>query len=151
MDTDNLKFFLKLQVVWKDEHMFELKVTASNGRYFGTTNVHDTPEPVLKFAQTLMSFPQHNNDLFYETRSKNGQSSFSMHFYHLDNSGNIVLEINLEDHITTEYRHEHKNKIKIEISIEPNAIDKFQKDLSQLASKKDGIVILYGRDITIAT
>lgn len=150
MDIDNLKLFLRLQVVWKDEHMFELKVTASNGSYFGTTNVYDTPEQVLKFAQTLMSFPLRNSDIFYETGFKNEQASFSMHFYRIDNTGHIVLEIKLEDYVTTEYRHEHKNKIKIEISVEPNTIDEFQKDLSRLATKKDGIAILYGRESTIA-
>ena len=150
MDVDDLKSFLKLQVVSKDEHMFELKVTASNGRYFGTTNVFDTPELVLKFAQTLISFPQHNSDLFYETGFKNGQASFSMHFYHSDNTAHFVLGISLEDHVTTAYTHEHKNKLKIEISIEPNAVDEFKKDLSRLATEKDGIAILYGRDSTTA-
>ena len=147
MDIDNLESFLKLQVIWKDEYMFELKVTASNGRYLGTTEVYDTPEEVLKFAQTLIGFPGDNHDLLYETGFKNGQASFTMHFYCIDYAGHIGVEIILEDTGATEFNRDSQNKIKIEIIVEPNAIDNFQKELSRLASRQEGIAILFGRQI----
>jgi len=146
MDLNNFKSFLKLQVVWKDEHMFELTVTASNGRYFGTTDVYDTSEPILKFAQTLIGFPEENNDLLYESGVEDGYASFSMHFYCIDNAGHIGVGIHLEDSFGREFNHEEKNKITIEIMVEPNAIDNFQKELIHLATKQEGIAILYGRD-----
>ena len=34
--------FLKLKVIWKDDDMFELQVTANNGRYSGKTEVYET-------------------------------------------------------------------------------------------------------------
>ena len=41
MDSNNPNSFLELEIIWKDEHMLELKVTATNGRYFGTTEVYE--------------------------------------------------------------------------------------------------------------
>ena len=146
MDKDRLKSFLELQIVWKDDHMFELKVTASNGRYFGTTEVYDTTESLFGFAQTLIGFPKDNKKLLHEAGFKDEYAYFSMNFYCIDNVGHIGVEINLEDNVATEFRHEEKNKLKLEIIVEPNAIDNFQKELSQLATKQEGVAILYGRD-----
>ncbi|MBO9203058.1 MULTISPECIES: hypothetical protein [Niastella] len=146
MNKDCLKSFLELQIVWKDEDMFELKVTASNGRYFGTTEVYDTTESLFSFAQTLIGFPKDNNKLFHDAGNKNGYAYFSMNFYCIDNAGHIGVEINLEDTVATEFRHQEKNKLKLEIIVEPNAIDNFQRELSQLATTQKGTANLYGRD-----
>ena len=146
MDKDNLKSFLELKIVWKDDDMFELKATASNGRYFGTTEVYDTTESLFSFARTLVGFPRNNKKLLYEAGNKDGYAYFSMNFYCIDNAGHIGVEINLEDNVATEFRHEEKDKLKLEIIVEPSAIDNFQKELSQLATTQKGIAILYGRD-----
>ena len=147
MDKDRLKSFLELKIVWKDDDMFALKVTASNGRYFGITEVYDTTESLLGFARTLTGFPKDDNKKsFHEAGNKNGYAYFSMNFYCIDNAGHIGVEINLEDTVATEFRHEEKDKLKLEIIVEPYAIDNFQKELSQLATTQKGIAILYGRD-----
>ena len=146
MDKEKQKSYLELQVVWKDDDMFELKVTASNGRYFGITEVYDTTESLLNFAYLLIDFPNDNREIIHETGFKDGYAYFSMNFYCIDNSGHIGVEIYLEDNVATEFRHEEKNKLKLEIIVEPSAIDNFQKELSQLATTQKGIAILYGRD-----
>lgn len=146
MNKDRLKSFLALKIIWKDDDMFELKVTASNGRYSGTTEVYDTTESLSNFAQTLVDFPNDNKKLFHEAGFKDGYAYFSMHFYCIDTAGHIGVVINLEDNVATEFRQEEKDKLKLEIIVEPNAIDNFQKELSRLAKTKDGIATLYGRD-----
>ena len=146
MNTDSRKSFLELIVVWKDDDMFELKVTASNGRYSGTTEVYDTSDTLAKFATSLKGYPTDNTILFHEAGEKNNYAYFSMRFYCIDNAGHVGVQINLEDNVATEYRGEEKNKLTLEILVEPNAIDNFQKELVSLAVKQDGIAILYGRD-----
>lgn len=69
-----------------------------------------------------------------------------MNFYYIDNAGHIGVEINLENNVATEFRHEEKNKLKLEIIVEPNAIDNFQRELSNLATTQKGTANLYGRD-----
>lgn len=145
MEKEKLKSFLELEIVWKDDDMFELKVTASNGRYFGITEVYDTRESLLSFAQTLINFPKKNKMTLHEAGRKDGYAYFSMRFYCIDNIGHIGLEVNLEDKVATEFRKE-KNKLKLEIIVEPSAIDNFQNALKNLVAKQKGFAILYGRD-----
>lgn len=145
MDKEKLKSFLELEVIWKDDDMFELKVTASNGRYFGITEVYDTKESLLSFAQTLIDFPNTNKTIFHEAGNKGGYAYFAMNLYCIDNLGHIGVEINLEDNVATEFRQEEKDKLKLEIIVEPSAIDNFQKALSRLATTQKGLAILYGR------
>ena len=46
------------------------------------------------------------------------------------------MEINIESNVAAEYRQEEKNKLKLEIIVEPSAIDRFQKELCHLAKKR---------------
>jgi len=146
MEIDYRKSFLELKVIWKDDDMFELKVTASNGSYFGTTQVYDTSDSLTSFAKSLIDYPTDNKVLFHEAGQTNSYAYFAMKFYCLDNAGHIGVQVNLEDNVGSQYRPEEKNKLTLEILVEPNAIDNFQKQLIQLAVKQTGIAILHGRD-----
>ncbi len=89
MEKVSKKSYLELQIVWKDDDMFQLKVTASNERYSGTTEVYDTTESLYSFAQTLIGFPNGQQELFHEAGMKDGYAYFSMRFYCIDNAGHI--------------------------------------------------------------
>ena len=144
---DNQKSFLELKVVWKDDDMFELKVLASNGRYTGTTEVYDTSDSLGNFAKSLIGYPTiEAGTLKHEAGQKDSYSYFSMTFYRIYNSGHIGVQIELEENVATKYREEEKDKIKLEIIAVPSCIDKFQKELLQLATIQNGIATLYGQD-----
>ena len=68
-----------------------------------------------------------------------------MRFYCIDTEGHIGVEINLEENVSTAYRKEEKDKLKLEIIVVPSAIDNFQKELLRLAINEDGIATLYGQ------
>ena len=69
-----------------------------------------------------------------------------MTFYCIDNSGHIGVKIELEENVATNYREEEKDKIKLEIIVVPSGIDKFQKQLLELATTQKGIATLFGQD-----
>jgi hypothetical protein len=146
MDFNNRKSYLELELIWKDDEMFELRVTASNGRYFGITEVYETSESLDHFAELLFGFPKNNLTLFHEMGIKNSYAYFSMKYYCIDNAGHLGIEINLEENVSTEYRNEEKDKLKLEIIVEPSAIDNFQIELKQLARKQEGKATLFGRN-----
>ncbi|MEA5405095.1 hypothetical protein VB776_19325 [Arcicella sp. DC2W] len=146
MNLSNQKSFLELKSIWKDEHMFELKVIASNAYFKGETEVYDQFENVADFAETLISYPKNDETLFYEAGIKDDYSYFSMKYYPIDKNGHIGVEINIESNVSTTYRPEEKNKLKLEIIVELNAIDNFQKELIDLVKNEDGIAILFGND-----
>lgn len=146
MDTDNIKSFLQLKVIWKDEDMIEIEVCASNIDFTGKTEVYESPNSLYAFALKLVDYPKGDLKLFYEMGKKDGYSYFSMHFYPIDNIGKVGVEVNIESNVNTVYRSEEKNKIKLELIVEPSAIDNFQRELYRLANIKEGFAILYGRD-----
>lgn len=143
---ENLKSFLQLKIIWKDDEMFELEVIASNSSFYGKTQVYDQTESLSSFAENLINYPENEKILFYESGEKNSYSYFSMKFYPLSNNGNVGVEIHLEKNVSFQHRQEGKDKIKLEIIVEPNAIDNFQKQLYTLAKTEEGFAILYGKD-----
>ena len=145
MYSDLRKSFLELTVIWKDDHMFELRVRTSNTRFSGTTEVYDTSDTLSNFAKRLIGFPSDNKTLFYEAGEKDSYSYFSMRFYCIDTAGHVGVEINLEENVSTVYRQEEKDKLKLEIIVVPSAIDNFQKELLKMAMTEDGIATLYGQ------
>ena len=146
MTSNNRKSFLELKSIWKDEHMFALKVTVSNNKFTGETKVYDQYECISDFAKELIEYPKNDKILFYEAGEKDSYSYFSMKYYPIDNNGHIGVEINIESNVPTVYRPEEKNKLKIEIVVEPSSIDNFQKELLHLAKNEDGTAILFGND-----
>ncbi|MCP9761466.1 hypothetical protein [Lacihabitans soyangensis] len=145
MDSDFRKSYLELKVIWKDDDVLELSVKVSNGRYSGITEVYDTPETLFNFARRLEGYPSVNQELFYEAGKKDSYSFFSMRFYKIDSAGQIGVEIMLEENVSTEYRPEEKDKLKVEIIIVPSAIDDFQKELVNMAKNREGVSILNGQ------
>jgi hypothetical protein len=150
MDTENVKSYLELEVVSKDDDMFELQVTATNGRFYGTTKVYQTSDVLLSFANSLLGYPKENKTLIHEAGKKNSLSYFSMKFYSINFAGNVGIEINLEKSLFPPYREEEKDKLKLEIIVEPNAIDRFQKQLVTLATNEDGTAIIFGKDVRLS-
>ncbi|NRT16660.1 hypothetical protein HNP99_003031 [Flavobacterium sp. 28A] len=146
MELNNRKSYLELEVIWKDEDMFEFRVIASNGRYFGITEVYETSESLKGFAKSLFEFPKNDSKLFYEMGKKDSYAYFSMQYHCIDNAGHLGVELNLEENVSTEYRCEEKDKLKLEIIIEPSAIDNFQKELIQIAENQEGKATLFGRN-----
>ena len=136
--------YLAIKVIWKDDHMFEINVQATNGRYLGTTDVYETSDNLANFARLLLNYKA-EKDLVYEAGKKDGYAYFGMKLSPINHSGHISLLINLEENVATEYRDDEKDKLKLEIIVEPHAIDVFQKELLKLAIKEEGIATLYGR------
>lgn len=146
MTSNNRKSFLELKSIWKDEHMFELQVTVSNNIFSGKTEVYDQYEHISDFAKELVDYPKDNKILFYEAGERDSYSYFSMKCYPIDNLGHIGVEIYIESNVSTVYRPEEKDKLKLEITVELSAIDNFRKALFNLAKNEDGIAILFGND-----
>ncbi len=100
----------------------------------------------MHFATSLEAYPKDHETLFYAAGEQNSYAYFSMKFYCLDGAGHIGVQINLEENVATVYRSEEKDKITLEIKVEPASIDKFRKALTTLAKNEDGQAILYGRN-----
>jgi hypothetical protein len=67
-----------------------------------------------------------------------------MKLYCIDSSGKVGGHIDLESNVATKFRSEEKDKLSLEIIVEPVAIDTFQKELLHLAVNEEGIATLMG-------
>lgn len=132
------KRYLRLEVIWKDEHMFELKVSANNGRYSGITEVYEVSDSLLEFVHKLNGFPFEIDKVSHFCGEKDSYAYFEMEFYKIGLTGKCGLLITMEENVATEFRKEEKDKLKMELIVEPNAIDIFCRELKVLAEKESG-------------
>lgn len=136
--------YLSLEVIWKDEDMFELKVVVDNGRYSGTTEVYDQRKPLYEFALKLNGFPNGEDILVHSAGEIDSYAYFEMAFYPIDSTGKVGVLVTMEENVPTEYRENEKDKLKMELIVEPASIDIFQKELQILAANEDGKAQLIG-------
>ncbi|GAB3326468.1 hypothetical protein ACFQT0_13300 [Hymenobacter humi] len=139
------EIFLRMAVVWKDEHMLEVEFTASNASFKGTTQAYDTSESLSDLANKLVDFPNKEASIFHQVGAKDGYAYCSMRFYPIGGGGLIGVLIQLEENVSTAYRKEEKSKLALELIVEPCAIDNFYKQLKTMAHKQEGIALLVGR------
>ena len=130
--------YLKLEVIWKDDDMFELKVSANNVRYSGITEVYEVSDSLLEFVKELNGFPFGKDKVIHSCGEKDGFAYFEMEFYKIGLTGKCGVLITMEENVATEFRTEEKDKLKMELIVEPNSIDMFCRELKVLAEKRSG-------------
>ncbi|PSR56897.1 hypothetical protein AHMF7605_27070 [Adhaeribacter arboris] len=135
---------LKFEVIWKDEDIIELQISANNGRYSGVTEVYEVSDSLLEFVNELKGFPFGKDRLTHSCGEKYSYAYFEMDFYKISQSGICGVLITMEENVSTEYRKEEKDKLSMELTVEPNAIDIFCKELKTLAEREEGIAELKG-------
>ncbi|WP_439585890.1 hypothetical protein [Dyadobacter bucti] len=145
MGFDSRDSQLELEVIWKDEDLIELRVQASNGRYFGTTQVYDTTESLMGLAKSLNEFWDGHTPIVYEAGTKGGRAFWGMNIYLIEPSGLIGVEVILEEHgnDTGISQVKRRNCVKLEIQIYMAAIDRFRTELLALAQNEEGVASLY--------
>lgn len=139
-----LKSFIEVEVVWKDDDLLEIKVVACNGRYRGTTQVYDTRDSLRKFAQQLIGFPKSIDQIIhYEVGERTGYSFLGVKFYCIDRTGHTAVKVEMEENITMQSSTE-KDMIRLEFHFEANDLIEFQKELQKIITKEEGRAILNG-------
>jgi hypothetical protein len=136
---------LKLEVIWKDDDMLELEVTVSNINFRGVTQVYDTSESIKDLANKLGGFPKNEEPVFYELGEKDSYAYVSIKFYSISAIRLIGVQVHLEENVNTNFRSEEKSKVSLELIIEPNFIDVFEKELLSIAVKQEGYAKLLSR------
>ena len=133
---------LKIEAIWKDDDMFEMRISANNGRYSGITEVYEVSESLLEFVSKLRGFPSNVDKVSHSCGEKESYAYFEMEFYSIGPTGKCGVLITMEENVSTEYRKEEKDKLSMELIVEPNAIDIFCRELKSLAEKESGIAEL---------
>ena len=120
------------------------KVEKKNFDLKRVTEVYDQREPLYEFATRLKGFPNGLDKIIHSAGEKDSYSYFEMTFYSIDITGKVGVLVTLEENVSTEYRENEKDKLKLELIVEPASIDVFQKELQTLAANEEGKARLNG-------
>ena len=135
---------LKLEIIWKDDDMVELRAFASNGRYCGTTEVYTTAEELIELANSVEEFPKKVDDVVeFRAGEKRGYAFLDLIFNCIDGLGHTALLVGMEENVPTDHRPAEKHEVRLELRCEPRSIVQFQKDLLQMGATRTGSATLH--------
>jgi hypothetical protein len=135
-------FSLKLEVVWKDEHMQELRLSAANTNFAGQVSFYVSHDEPAVLAKHLEGFPNNEDDVReYELGGANlpGYGGARIRLYCKDWSGHLALQITI-----------YKNPLDkdcvesatVRLLSEPSAIDRFVDELKSMQANVGDVAAL---------
>jgi hypothetical protein len=151
---------LSFETVYQDEHLIQIEVKASNGRYAGATTfyVGSDGAELSDFAKEILGFPQYigqdvrhdfgfSQDEHKEKENgsvlKRDMSFVGLNFFCVDKQGHAAVDIILIEDNWRE-REAAVEKASFELQFDPAALDLFVQELLVLAKTKSGKATLKG-------
>ncbi len=93
-------------------------------------------DSLLKSVNELNRFPLGQDIVGYSCGKKDNYAYFEMELYKIGLTGKYGSQITMEENVATEYRKEEKDKLTMELIIEPNSTDVFCRELKVLAEQE---------------
>ena len=127
---------VQISVIYSDEHLIELRVSASNGLFAGQADVYANSEAPAQFAVALRGFPKGASDIReFELGSREvgyagGGAGFR--FYCLDSVGHAAAEVRLRS--DTNAKGGMNDVAVFHIAVAPAALDTFVIQLEQMGA-----------------
>lgn len=128
--------FLRIEHVWHDDDMLEVKVTGSTGRFAGVTDVYTTPRAIRDLAKGIERFPRSASATFTFNAGGEGEGrSVALAFSRRGSSGHVAVLFTLQN---------GTDRVQSELIVEPAAIDRFHAALLALSQRASGSAELEG-------
>ena len=130
------KPLLRIEHVWDDDDLLEVKVTARNDRFAGATEVYTTPRALRDLARGIKGFPrslsaQFAYDMGDDGRGRSVGLAFSCH----RSAGQVAVIFSIRD---------GTDRVESRLIVEPGAIDRFHTALLELCERKAGAAEMEG-------
>lgn len=127
----------EFKIEWFDEHLMQVRVTASNGKFSGTTAFYGALDEHLQLAKALKGFPSSKDEVRYFELGEFGEVKFGGvkgRISQLDSSGHckLELEINSGDF----YGRSAEGSARILLTFEPGSLDEFVAALQRIEIKR---------------
>ena len=91
-----MKPFFRIEPVWQDPDMVEIKVAAANALFAGATKVYYTYEAMKKFAGRLEGFPRSGSDRQgFDTGKAQANSSVALSLSCRDSAGHVGVNVEI--------------------------------------------------------
>ncbi len=140
MHTDSMELQIRFEVNWSDNEMFEIQISAWDGRFGGAANVYVEIGGLDEAAARLDGFPHHPADIrelqFGAFGPESAGGAVGMRFYCADGAGHAFVEAKIES--AFDKFHNAQSAIII-ADVEPAAMDAFLSELRALEDKRHGV------------
>jgi hypothetical protein len=136
---------LAIELVWEDQDLEELLISASNGRFSGIAQVYFGHGEIEDFANRIRGFPR---ELSHRVifGNKQSDSCAELTFYCVDGVGHTMVKVSLGEEFQVYGRPITCGRVEFEMLFEPLALDSFWQELNQIAMRRSRRAVLPGID-----
>jgi hypothetical protein len=134
---------IRFEVIYKDVHLVEVRISAWNGSFGGSSDVYLGLDRLGKTAVEISGFPRNPADvreIMLDSHSGPGDR-VSMRFYCTDSSGHASVDSTIESSPDAAGKIQSAT---LSLPIEASAVDSFVEGLHRLGSANAGAAILHG-------
>jgi hypothetical protein len=124
---------LKFEIVYADNDLFQIRISAWNGAFAGTTYVYVGLDQLKETAGKLRGFPSGLSDVREITFGGFGPEwaggATSMRLYCVDGKGHVCIDLRIESDHNSDGK---AQSVAMLLFIEPAALDRFIQALEKL-------------------
>ena len=136
---------LTVELVWEDEDLEELSISASNGYFSGTAKAYFAQGDVQLLANSLRGFPKTMSQQEIFTGGNENEYPFAkLVFRCADGAGHPVVDVKLAEALFHNGRPSRNNRVELDLQFEPLALDEFCRELDSVARRKTTRAVLRG-------
>lgn len=129
----------------EDDGMLTVAIDVSSGGFRGSSQLYTIAPELAQFCADLRRFPDGTGrPLEFRLGVPDSYAYFGARFALLDARGRWQCRVWLESNYIPIHGPGSKNRMDVEMAIEPNAIDRFASDLDNMLSSKTGEAVLEG-------
>ncbi len=131
----------RIQILWFDEDVVELRIAASNRDFSGSATFYESHDFAKRLCASIVSFPRAADDVREANLGDlHGRSGMGLRLFCLDGSGHACVEVALsndgEDYAGL------PAEVKLSLWVEAGGIDRFAADLEAMPFEIGSTVVL---------
>lgn len=135
---------LEITVVWEDDCLIEVRISAANGHFRGSGEVYADSDWLLDLATKFRGFPKSREDCFRAELGEPGLARVTIEAFGIDASGHVALAARIIEEPSFALKEGRAQEAEIVFAFEPAAADCFADELQVLAKTLKGSAKLTG-------
>lgn len=141
-----MEFGIVIRVVEVDDHgLLTVVIDVASRGFSGSSQVYTTASMLGTLSAGLQCFPKDaSQSVEFELGTPQGYGYLSIAFSVLDARGRCQCRVRLESNYAPTHGPASKNRIEVDMGVEPAAIDRFVSDLTNLHNNKARVAVLEG-------
>ena len=125
-----------IQALWEDDGLLTIDSHVASWGFVGKTQVYTTYKALQKWAEELAVLPLvAGQAVDFQAGERNSHAYLGVRISVIDSVGHCHCRVEFESNAV--HTRESKNKLEVEILVEPNALDRFITELKGIVQTKN--------------